>query len=295
MALSDIKKTYVQAASNLGDYESISKTDLANGYCDADESGDVERKNWYFAALVLRYWYKISSWAYSSASLQLNIENFVDWLVDSLLIALKYRAWRVPGSSLYGDPNGPDKAINRSCFSTRGREYQFANKDKRKGNTQSLSIESMVDDNGHQIDSIGHTAPLEVDGAHELINILLKRNKPLEALIVDGVAYQDSFKTTREAIHKEGVNSQGQVVMKRYMASHEHFDPRKLVKHLSTIDEKFIRDYFCQKYLMPQEKGSELLSEVNTIPNTKWYRLIKKTIVELREDKTLLSCLMDVD
>ena len=294
-ALNEIKKTYAYSASAvLGDYLLLSRTELANGYCDADESGNYQLRDAYFAALVLRYWYKIYEWKSNSASLGLPIETFVEWLEDSLLIALKYRAWRIPGNSLYNDPNGPDKAINRSCFSTRGREYQCANKDKRKSNTQTISMESIVDDNGKPVEYLGSKPAREVDGAKELVEIFLGNNKLLEALIVDGVAYQDSFKTTKVSIKQEGINSQGQTVMKRYSKETDMFDMRKLVKHLSTIDTNFIRDYFCSTYFISPEKGEEILSRVSEMSNPKWYKCIQKTFLEIKGDKKLLSCLMDV-
>ena len=57
--IQDMYKDFVNAASGLGDYQAISKTDLANGYCDADEANDEIKRSQYFAALMLRYWYKI--------------------------------------------------------------------------------------------------------------------------------------------------------------------------------------------------------------------------------------------
>ncbi len=161
-------------AEQLGNYEAMSKTELANGYCDADEAGDEVMKSAYFSALMLRYWYKIWAWQKESASLHLAPTDFVDWLVDSLIIAFTYRTWRyeykpkvslknngafegweldengnkIPNPYYYKvDPDAPDKIINRCCFSTRGREYQYHNKDKRSANVNTTSLDSLIDEN----------------------------------------------------------------------------------------------------------------------------------------------------
>ena len=50
--LHDIYNTYYQYARNIPNWESMSKTDLANAYCDAEEKGDEEGKNKYYSALM---------------------------------------------------------------------------------------------------------------------------------------------------------------------------------------------------------------------------------------------------
>ena len=193
------------------------------------------------------------------------------------------------------DPNAVDRTINFFCSAQRGRVYQYMNKDKRKNDGQGISIESMVDENGRQMDCFGHTAPLEVSGAHELVELFLKSNKKLEALVIDGVAYQDSFKNQSNTIKQTGINSQGKEVIKRYKTTTETFDMRKLVKHLSTIDEKFIKDYFCSTYFLSERDSKDIMLKLSAMNNPKWYTCIKKTFEEIKSDKKLLSCLIDVN
>ena len=185
--------------------------------------------------------------------------------------------------------------MNYFCSAKRGKMYQYANKDMRKGNSQALSIESMVDENGRQLDCFGSTPFQEMDGVHELVKHFLDHNKPLEALIIDGVAYQDSFKTNKEKTYKCELDSQGKMVNKRYITSSESFDMRRLVRHLSTVDSEFIKDYFCKTYLLNENVGDKILKITSTMSNPKWYKYIKKTIVEIKDNKKLLSCLLDID
>ena len=186
MDINDMQKIFQQDASKLGDYQLMTKTELANGYCDADEAAELARaqgnvvevehqeelRSAYHSALMLRYWYKIFEWAQNSSSLNLDYTEFANWLVDSLYVAFYYRVWRweneavvrhgrfvewrkdndgnlIPNKYYYiSDPNAPDKIINRCCGSMRGRVYQYYNKDKRKAGVQMYSLDSMVDENG---------------------------------------------------------------------------------------------------------------------------------------------------
>ena len=139
MSLIESRRCYQEAASRLGDYKSISKWELAHGFAVAKKNNDRDKMDSYFGALMDRYWHKIHQWIRNSASLHLPPETFVNWLEDSILIAFRW-ALGDPDNPIYDDPNGPDKVINRCCFSTRGREYQYYNKDKRKNSTQAISI-----------------------------------------------------------------------------------------------------------------------------------------------------------
>lgn len=292
--LNIIKNSFERGARILGDYENMSKSELANGYCDADEMGDVEKRDGYFLALILRYWYKIYEWRVNSASLRLDNENFVDWLVESLQIALRYRAWRNPGESLYGDPDGPDKAINRCCFSARGRAYQYYNKDKRKANTQTSSIDAAKDEVGDcALYDIGCTSPgPQISGVNEIIGSFLKNNKILEALIVDGIAHQDSFKNLKKPFYRDDVDSQGRSIKRKYYTVETVFDSRKLVKHLTGIDQSFMNEYFCKEYNVSAEVGNAILSKLQTMTatnNSTLYRYIKKTLIEMKGDSNILD------
>ena len=119
--LQDVYKSYIESASALGNYQALSKTELANGYCDADESGNEEKRDQYFSALMLRYWFKVFKLIESSKSARLEADDFATWLSEALLLGLKYRKWRDPSNKLYMDPNGPDKVFKIGRASCRER------------------------------------------------------------------------------------------------------------------------------------------------------------------------------
>ena len=84
MTIKEIQKTYQDDASLLGDYQSMTKTELANGYVAArhaawkakaegnvqEETSQEQLRSSYHSALMLRYWYKIWEWRENSKSLE---------------------------------------------------------------------------------------------------------------------------------------------------------------------------------------------------------------------------------
>lgn len=313
MEINELQKIYRKSASLLPDYANISKTDLANGYCNTDEQitkilekdpgANVQKledlKSAYFSALVLRYWYKIFEWLQDSASLKLPAEGFVDWLVDSLQIAFRYREWRYEYKVIRGkhshqvegyklDANGEkilnpyyyvldgdavDKIFNRCIFSTRGRAYQFANKAKRKDSNYNCSLDAMIEEKGDAAipyATVRETLPT-FDAISEIIKILLSKDEVAEALVVEGITRHDSFKRDK-------------------VENVEYFDSRKLVKHLNTLTSEDVAA-FCRRYGYAKEIKALPNSSFKDMNNKRLYRIIEKTLKEIRIRPELLGCL----
>lgn len=319
MDIKDIQKSFILVAAGLGDFQSLSKTELANGYCDAEDKGDDLKKSQYWAALMLRYWYKIFEWSKSSASCKLPLEYFLDWLHDSLCDAFYYRSWRweyeavvkngkliewkldengnkIPNEHYWKvDENAPDKSINYFCAARRAKEYQALNKDKRKTSILAYSLDASKEE-------VGDSA-LEKAGAYEdgfrgnsiikdLVIQYLNSGRTIEALILDGISYQDSFKEEKEE-HEKVVqdieeNDDGEEVVveknEKYYVYKSLFDKRRLVKHLNTIDQQFMNIYFTKVYNISEQKGFEILSKLKKLTNATLYKYVEKTLIILRKD-----------
>ena len=330
MDIKNIQGMFAVEAAKLGDYSLMTKTELANGYCDADEAAvaaknmndlkevirQEELRSAYYAALMLRYWHKIFEWAHNSASLHLELTDFVDWLADSLYVAFYYRTWRyqyqatvqhgrfidwsrdengelIPNPYWHEtDPNAPDKIINRCCASMRGRVYQFYNKDKRKADITAGSLEQMVDDIGDTATAfVGcyEDAP-SIDGVQYLVSALLGRGNDIEALIVDCIAYMDTFKMKKEVIEKTIPTEFGDVNVGQDVHKYQVFDARKLVKQLNHISPQFMRN-FCERYSVEVERGDQIYSSLQALSNPKLYRRIQKTLIQIRDNPKLLGYL----
>lgn len=330
MEIKDLQKAFAADASRLGDYSLLTKTELANGYCDADEAAAAARaagdkaeeakqeilRSAYHSALMLRYWYKIFEWMQNSMSLHLEPSDFVGWLADSFYVVFYYRVWRyeneaivkhgrfidwkrdssgnlIPNKYWYIiDPNAPDKIINRCCGSMRGRVYQFYNKDKRRAGVTAESIESMIEEAGDSAAIYGgcyEDAP-QMNGIECLISAMLSRGEYIEALIVDGIAYQDSFKAKKIERDVRIQTEFGEVVTEKQTEKLSIFDARKLVKHLTHIDSQFISN-FCKQYSVQKEQADEIFEKLQKTSNPKLYKCIEKTLIEIRENPSLFSCI----
>lgn len=331
MDIKEMQNLFTQDAQKLGDYQLMSKTELANGYCDAEEAAALARaqgnealavlyedtRSQYYSALMLRYWYKIFEWAQNSASLHLELTDFVDWLSDSLYVAFYYRTWRyefeaivkygkfidwkyddngerIPNKYYYiTDPNAPDKIINRCCGSMRGRVYQYHNKDKRKAGVQTYSLDQMVEDGGDSaLDYAGcYTESGGHNGVYYLITELLSRGEGIEALIVDGIANYETYKTKKVTTYETDIDEEtGEEVTEKYVRTVSNFDPRKLVKHLTHINDQFIGQ-FCVNYSITLATGQSIYDKLKKTSNPKLYKYIEKTLIEIKQTPALLECL----
>lgn len=332
MTLSEMQTEFKREARKLGKYEQMSKTELANGYCDAEEAmwaaqeaGDRaseikydDLRSQYYAALSLRYWYKLYQWKTNSASLNLSEEEFIEWLQWTFWDAFYYRLWRwefkaevkdghfikwkldengerIPNPYYWKvDNNAPDKIINRCAGSARGYFYQHYNKQKRKAGVQTYSIDSMVDENGDcTLDYAGciEEAPT-MGGVSDIIKSLLVKGEGIEALIVDGIINYDPFKRTKEEVTIPVVDEEGEASEYTYDEVNSQFDKRKLVKHLNAINQEYIIN-FCKSYDKCSEDAINIFNTLKSLPNSKLYKKIEKTLIEIKSNKKYMTCLLD--
>ena len=146
--LDEYKKLYEEiATAGLPEWKTINKNELIktasyleNGYL----------KDSYVAAIMLNYWNKIGKF-YSKCKLVTSPEDIHTWLTISVLYALDRKPWESENSSIYNDPNGPDKVINRCMECRRITFYQQLNRYNRKINSAILSLDSLVEDYKDQI------------------------------------------------------------------------------------------------------------------------------------------------
>lgn len=136
--LQEAKQIYENEASIIPDWRSIDRNELCRLY--TQNEGDPTLKSAYFSAIILNYWGKLSF------KKILRLDNGVyDVLVDSILKALHNRSWEKEGSSIYNDPKGPDKAINRIFKHTLINEYVKSNAQKYYADTSSVSMQELVE------------------------------------------------------------------------------------------------------------------------------------------------------
>ena len=322
MDIKEIQKAFMRDANGLGEYGLLTKTELANGSCDAEESGDEIKRSQYWSALMLRYWYKIYEWINNSKSCKLQPEDFVEWLHNSLYDAFYYRAWRweyeavvqhgkfiewkldengnkIPNEHYWKvDPNAPDKSINYFIAARRGKEYQALNKQKRKANVLTYSLDAHMEETGdYALEKAGAVQEAEQGSVIQyIVTKFLTQGRSIEALILDGIACQDSFKETKTShyeVDEEIDEETGEIteVKEKVYDYSSTFDPRKLVKHLNTINQDFMKNYFSIEYDVSLAECDEILKKLKGLNNTKLYNYIKKTLINIRQDSDILLAL----
>lgn len=299
--LEEIKKLCIKSASCLGDYQKLSKQELADGYCDAVEDNDEDLRDHYYSALVLRYWFKIGKYYAQSRASGFSIEDCYDWLNHSLMYALEHHPWRNPDNKLYKDKNGADKTINRCIISTRLINYQHANTDKGKMKAISSSLDSLMDDNG---DCVIKTNAMECSDSSSLTDDIIKdfvsNDKIKEALIIDGICNQDSFRemTEKKTISaysyidydEDGNEVTVEVPEESYKSNSAQFSTKKLVSHLTNMNDNFIT-YFCDNYCIEKSRLEEEYCDLKKMGSTKINKLITKTLSSLKNSDYLKGIL----
>lgn len=141
--LEDYKKMYEECAGSIVGWKKINKNDLCNLYIE-NEHNEYKKQS-YLSAIICRYWSLIPKY-YGISKNVVTIEDVYEWLVDAIMYALEHRTWKIEGSTIYNDPNGPDKVINRCMKCRRLTYYQAINRQKRKDGQLYLSLDSIQDE-----------------------------------------------------------------------------------------------------------------------------------------------------
>lgn len=287
------------------DWKEMSKTQLANGYCDYDEL-EIEAKehknktleeefftikNHYFSALMCKYSY-MSVYMYEkrdSVSKRLEVEDFYGWVAESLLIGLKYRRWRDSSpkfKELYTNPNGAEVVFNQCFQSTRQRYNKHFNQDCRKVGYTNYSLDSLLDpstkkEDGVKFEDIIYIKDNSFEGmdiCKNMVQYYLKKGKVLEALIIDGIGCQDSFTTQREE------DELGNVTKK------ESFNVAKLVRYLKALNIT-MSSYYKDNYCIDENIISKEIVNISSLSKVKLNSIVRKTLDNISNNKEIKDIL----
>lgn len=281
--LDEYRQLYEQEASKIKDWKKINKNTLCNLY--VDEKSPV-LKNAYFSAIVANYWYLIVSNYNTSKSIATQ-EDVYDWLLESILYALKHVSWRNPKSSIYQDPNGPDKVINRCMKCRRLTYYQQMNRMKRKDGFGTLSLDEIQEIYNENTDAIMDTSEMDIQEELSIKNLIkncFKMKKYITAFIIDNIAYGDTFSLYSET--KEGKKSKQDEDSEAFKNESGYVVFNKLwlekrLKKLSPADAQ----YFANRYDLPLEVVEDkLINYLAKASNKDIKNLIKNTLDDLKNN-----------
>lgn len=259
---------YKETAARIPGYQKLSTTELADGYCNAFDSGDEYFAEGYFAALVRRFWSKINKLVNDHKSLQLTHDITFDWLVNSILAACNpsNRAWRVKENV------NAEQVINR-IIGTRCIPYAYYVESLQKN--QGRLTQCSLDDYTNEDDgtTVGDIIEDETASGYDAMRInsavksLINGEKIIEAIILDNIMTRDVTNQTKKIVKEPN---------RKYTVYSIEFKEGKLVKALNEIDKEYL-EYFIETYDAPVKILKAAINDLNSMNNTKKYKVIRKT------------------
>lgn len=141
--LEETKKIYEECANLYAEnWKTLNKNDLIRI---AIKHKNTTKYDSYISAIMLRYWAKMNVYC-QRCKLVATPEDVHMWMTQAVLYAVTKHPWTNPNSSIFEDPNGPDKVINRVFESKRLTFYQQLNRYNRKINGGILSLDSLSEE-----------------------------------------------------------------------------------------------------------------------------------------------------
>ena len=204
---------------NVPDWRSYSKSDLCRAY--VQHKDDTYLRDGYFSAIIVKYWNVL--YKYKLTSPGFNESDFYTWLVRALTYILNKHPWDDAGTSIYGDPSGPDKAVNRCLKSTRLIFYDKSNTFKRRANICTASIEDLEEKYKDATfpQFLGVDPVEEEDITSYIIKDAFKRKNYFVAFMVFNIVAKNPF----DRVLKNG-------------ADYLQFNEKKLVRYMHNIDDR---------------------------------------------------------
>lgn len=271
-----------QAKKLMKPYEEYSIDELANAYCEAVDTSNETLKSVYISALILRFWYTIDRmYKSNSVAPSLEREDFFWWLYEAIELACQYRAWQNPDKKL-----NAKQCIHKCIATTRLREYYQLRLDKKKTANNCISLATPVDGEDVGVtrtlqDTLEAEETIEDMIARSSVTMLVQscinRNKVIEAIIIDTIAFNDTRKKHKRQI--KTTNAAGNPY--KYTEYSSEFWPYKLVQTINNLPRDYKRD-FLQRYKISEEKLATVLGVIEKTPNVKLYQYLRNSISELR-------------
>lgn len=269
---SESKQLFIKQAAvlNLGRDLSTIKTGkertalintIADNYCKAVDSDNAVLKDANISALMLLFWGEIDKMKKKCVGVtSYDYDDFVQHLSLCIQNAMKYRAWQDSAK------NTSAEACIRSSISTRGAAALLveSNQERNVVNAKTVSLEALaLSEDGNQRDYIEATFAEQEEhasGAADVVQIFLDRNKIVEAIILDCIAFGDSYRTIKEKRKGSTIttDSEGNEVETAYdySVSKAKFSKTEFSKFLKALPADY-KQYFLRKYSVGKVFGQD--------------------------------------
>ena len=257
---------------------------MLDGFCKAMDEGDEHLKNLYIAGLILRHWDKVKKLAASCPNIGIHGEEFVDWVYEAIMLACEYRKWQKDSGV------NAQQCINQCIETIRVRHYYEYNLDKHKANYNTVSLDAPIGeegDNGVQR-TFGDTlydedAEREVNMktgdamARRVVQTFLNKNRIVEAIIMDIIAFNDTQKEVKHV--KKGFDENGDAY--KYTTYTTEFWRFKAVQILANLPEDY-QEYFLENYVVKEAALEAAINVLRHANNSKLYRELDKSLASAK-------------
>lgn len=275
------------------DYETANVNILADGYCKAMDEGDEEDKNLFISALVLRFWFVIKKLQDKSPGMGLDITDFFNWLYEAIDYACKYRKWQDPENKV-----NAQQCINQCIETIRLQHYYQANLKKHKVNYNTVSLDSVYGGNGDDAESTlldtiededetnANSRLLEASDTRTFIQRYINKNKLIDAIILDNIAFGDNSKEVKHT--KKQINTyideetgEEKTEEEKITTYTTEFWEFRCVQNLSKLTSEYA-DYFLANYDVKPEALAAALQTIQKATNSKLYTYLRKCLENCR-------------
>ena len=275
--LEEYKELCLKAANLAPGWQELSKNDLCREY--VKNKGNETLQNAYISAILYRYWNLISKYYYQSANCA-TPEECYEWLVDSVSCCVNLAAWENPDSSIYNDPNGPDKVINRCMKCARLTYYQFINRKKRRDDFGTLSIDELKELYGN-----GAPEPEDLEQEYDVSLFIIKdyiieqfrKKNYFVSFLIYFILYANVF----DVIKLEDSRS-------------SEFNLRKMCRIMSTIEEDMLVG-FSEDLKLPLSDVTKAAEYVRSVPSGNMKKKIQQTLENLKHSSLVRAILGGYD
>lgn len=270
--LEEYKEVCRKSADTIPGWMSMSKNDLCRAYVKNKENKSLQ--NAYMSAILFKYWGLISKYYYQSSNCA-TPEECYGWLVDSVSCCVNLASWEDPTSSIYKDPNGPDKVINRCMKCARLTYYQFINRKKRKDEFGIASIEELKE-------SLGNAFPEPIDEDEYDVSTLMIQDYITEQFskknyFVSFLIYFLLSSNVFDSVQEEDSN-----------ISNSEFSIRKMCKVMNTITDENLAAFSAETNI-PIEDTKKAFSYIQAIPAGNMRKKIVQTLEHLKHSDFIKS------
>ena len=254
-------------------------TERMDNLCKARDAGDEIMENAWFSSVMLNYKPMIVKlYKQHHHALKLELIDFIDWFQGAIMQAAENKSWQD------NSKNCNAGTVITQIVNTRylAAAYYESNLAINKANFATISLDATLDQDTDdtRLDLLESNFENPADQYNNVVAIiqkLLNKNKIIEAIIVETIAFNDCMKVESKTVKE--VEEDGSV--KKYKSISSSFWPYRVVQILSNLPENYA-DYFTDKFKVDRSKFEVGLNKIRTSPNPMLYDFLECTQHYLR-------------